>query len=132
MTIRLLGTLDMNDIKKEDAMRYDCSLAGNVEGIAIVVDGATGFQKDIDQNGNIYVLPDITEGEYSSARIWADTLADEMLVLAKNQRNGMVEILQSAIENATRKMPVVMMLLKIFNLRPDRRYYAEFEAVFLK
>lgn len=106
MAIRLLGSLDMNDIKKEDAMRFAEKEHGGVQGVAVIVDGATGFQKDIDAAGNIIALKDIVEGKHSSARVWADILADKLLETAQSDQLGLVDGLRQAIQSASAEMPV--------------------------
>lgn len=106
MAIRLVGLLDMNDIKQEDAMRYSEKDIGAVAGAAVIVDGATGFQKDIDAKGNIVKLPDIVEGDLSSARVWADLLADKLLATVQNGNLGLVDGLRDAIDQASDEMPL--------------------------
>lgn len=106
-SMNLLSTIEMNDIKQEDAIAFDAEGRGLVDGVAVVVDGATGFQKDIDKDGNIVSLPDITSGEHSSARIWADALAEALLRNAKNDKIGLVDILEIANQEASENMPMV-------------------------
>lgn len=47
MALKLISSLDMNDIKQEDVMLYDEGGQGNVSGAAVVADGATGFLKTL-------------------------------------------------------------------------------------
>lgn len=63
MALKLISSLDMNDIKQEDVMLYDEGGQGNVSGAAVVADGATGFLKDVDVRGNLVSLPDIVSGD---------------------------------------------------------------------
>lgn len=103
---KLYGSLEMNDIKQEDAMLYDDSVSGLVDGIAVIVDGATGFQKNINEKGEIFSLSDITSAEHSSARIWADILAEKLLKNAQKVDMGLVDVLKKSIEEATKDMPI--------------------------
>lgn len=105
-SMNLLSIIEMNDIKQEDAMAFDDEGRGLVDGVAVVVDGATGFQKDIDKDGNIVSLPDITSGEHSSARIWADALAEALLRNAKDDKIGLMDILEVANQEASENMPM--------------------------
>ena len=86
MALKLISSLDMNDIKQEDVMLYDECGQGNVSGAAVVADGATGFLKDVDVRGNLVSLPDIVSGGYSSARVWAEKLAERLLANMADER----------------------------------------------
>mgnify|MGYP001544059799 CR=1 FL=1 len=70
MALKLISSLDMNDIKQEDVMLYDEGGQGNVSGAAVVADGATGFLKDVDVRGNLVSLPDIVNWLNVCWRIW--------------------------------------------------------------
>jgi hypothetical protein len=93
MALKLISSLDMNDIKQEDVMLYDEGGQGNVSGAAVVADGATGFLKDVDVRGNLVSLPDIVSGGYSSARVWAEKLAERLLANMADERLGLRQLL---------------------------------------
>ena len=96
----LSQVVSMNDIKREDAYRV-----GN--DVAIVVDGATGFQKDISSDGTTVPLADITNQEYTSARIWAETLAQSLYEKAQTDSSNLTTILAKSIKEASAKMPLI-------------------------
>ncbi len=103
----LTRIVDMNDIKKEDAYRVG-------KDIAIVVDGATGFQKDIRPDGSIVPLAQITNETLSSARIWAENLAESLYKRAKTDPSCWMTILKKSMREASRKMPLVRSKFEAF------------------
>lgn len=104
MALKLISSLDMNDIKQEDVMLYDEGGQGNVSGAAVVADGATGFLKDVDVRGNLVSLPDIVSGGYSSARVWAEKLAERLLANMADERLGLRQVLKLSVGEATRQV----------------------------
>lgn len=104
MALKLISSLDMNDIKQEDVMLYDEGGQGNVSGAAVVADGATGFLKDVDVRGNLVSLPDIVSGGYSSARVWAEKLAKRLLANMADERLGLRQVLKLSVGEATRQV----------------------------
>lgn len=102
--LRMCGSLDMNDVKFEDAKAFDIEGSDTVEGIAVVVDGASGFQKDINEKGEIVKLPDIIDGERTSASVWAGILADKLTANGKRGDLGLVDVLENSIFEATQEM----------------------------
>lgn len=104
MALKLISSLDMNDIKQEDVMLYDECGQGNVSGAAVVADGATGFLKDVDVRGNLVSLPDIVSGGYSSARVWAEKLAERLLANMADERLGLRQVLKLSVGEATRQV----------------------------
>lgn len=73
MALKLISSLDMNDIKQEDVMLYDEGGQGNVSGAAVVADGATGFLKDVDVRGTVVCCLNIGTGGWkplSAVRCW--------------------------------------------------------------
>ena len=104
MALKLISSLDMNDIKQEDVMLYDEGGQGNVSGAAVVADGATGFLKDVDVRGNLVSLPDIVSRGYSSARVWAEKLAERLLANMSDERLGLRQVLKLSVGEATRQV----------------------------
>ena len=95
MALKLISSLDMNDIKQEDVMLYDEGGQGNVSRAAVVADGATGFLKDIDVRGNLVSLPD---------RVWAEKLAERLLANMADERLGLRQVLKLSVGEATRQV----------------------------
>ena len=85
-------------------MLYDEGGQGNVSGAAVVADGATGFLKDVDVRGNLVSLPDIVSGGYSSARVWAEKLAERLLANMADERLGLRQVLKLSVGEATRQV----------------------------
>lgn len=113
--LHMRGSLDMNDVKFEDAKAFDINGSDNVDGIAVVVDGASGFQKDINEKGEIVKLPDIIDGNKTSASVWAEILADKLVKNGKKGELGLVDVLENSIFEATMEMrPLINKEFKTF------------------
>lgn len=105
--LKLISSLDLNNIKNEDVMYYDEGCYGLVSGIAGITDGATGFLSDIDSQGRIIQVSDITREKYSSARVWAEMLSQQLLKNAKNEKYDLIQVLKLSIGEASDRMPIV-------------------------
>ena len=90
----------MNDVKGEDGYGF-CTQSG----IAVICDGASGFHKDFDENDNLVPIKDLTDGDVTSAKAWADKLTKYMLSGLKKGMS-LEKALKQAIADATKCFPL--------------------------